>query len=60
MRRLLTISCAAVLFTGAATGCYIKKEKIHDAPRASTTVERHSTYETVPETRTRTTIEHDD
>jgi len=61
MRRLIAISCASVMLAGAATGCYIKKETVHDGHR-DTTVERRSSVETVPgdtEIRTRTTVEHD-
>ena len=59
MRRLITIACAGALMAAAGTGCYIKKEKIHEP----TTIERRSTVETVPRTdteiRSRTTVEHD-
>jgi len=62
MRRLISLSCTSVLLAGLATGCYIKKETVHDNPGHSTTVERRSTVDTVPgdtEIRTKTTVEHD-
>ncbi len=61
MRRLMPIAFAAVLLSTAATGCYIKKETVRE-PHSSTTVERHSTTETIPgdtEVRTRTHVEHE-
>lgn len=61
MRRLIAISCASVMLASAGAGCYIKKETVRDGHR-DTTVEKRSSYETVPgdtEIRTRTTVEHD-
>jgi len=60
MRKILAMSCASFVLATAATGCFIsRKETVHE-PRSATTVERHSTVETVPgEVRTRTTVEHD-
>lgn len=61
MRRMIAISCASLML--ASAGCYIKKETVRDnTPRTNTTVERHSTVETVPgdtEVRTKTTVEKD-
>ncbi len=60
MRRVIAISCASVML--ASTGCYIKKETVRDGSSPRTTVEKRSTYETVPgdtEIRTKTTVERD-
>jgi hypothetical protein len=57
------MSCAGMLLASVASGCIIsrKKETVRE-PDRSTTVERRSTYDTVPgdtEIRTRTTVERD-
>lgn len=63
MRRLIHISFAAVLLSTAATGCFVsRKETIREQPRTNTTVERHTTTETIPgdtEVRTKTRVEHE-
>jgi hypothetical protein len=56
MRKLIAMSFAGVLLVGTFGGCYIKKEKIHEP---TTSIERRTTVESVPEVRTRTTVEHD-
>ena len=61
MHRLMSVACAAALLSTVATGCYIKKETVRE-PRNATTVERHTTTETIPgdtEVRTRTHVERD-
>lgn len=61
MRRLISLSCAAMLMATAATGCFVRtKETVREVPKSNTTVERRSTIETVPgdtEVRTKTTVE---
>jgi len=63
MRRTMSISLAAVLFAGAASGCFISRKETVREPSSRTTVERHSsTVETVPgdtEIRTRTHVDRD-
>ncbi len=59
MRRLMAISCASVLLASAATGCFVSRKETVREPASTTTVERHTTVETAPEVRTRTTVEHD-
>ena len=63
MRRFTSISLAAVLLLGAASGCFISRKETVKEPSSRTTVERHSSsVETVPgdtEVRTRTHVEHD-
>jgi hypothetical protein len=54
----MPIVCASVLLASAVSGCYVRKETVRE-PTSSTTVERHTTVETAPEVRTRTTVEHD-
>lgn len=61
MRQLIAISFAAVFLSTASMGCYIKKETVRE-PHSNTTVERHSTTETIPgdtEVRTKTRVEHE-
>ena len=61
MRRLIHISFAAALLSTMAAGCYVKKETVRE-PHSNTTVERHSTTETIPgdtEVRTKTRVEHE-
>jgi hypothetical protein len=53
---------AAALFAiSATTGCYVRKETVRE-PTGSTTIERSTTTDTVPQTEIRrrtTTVEHD-